>query len=672
MAIKQNEQEIQKCDEQLDGLYVHFGKLVSDSVQDGNLSYLFNPEFQDLERKAEELLSAVHPVTEIVPVEPVAIPQEEKPTQKDTKPPMKEPPKKEKVVKETKFVKKEEPLKHSKIEKKPEPPKGKSIERKEDRALTIIHAPVERRLQIRTRLLAEKKENVAVSSPVENIEKKEPAALPANSEIIEPINKRGLLEPYTRLNVAIYAMKQDLSLLYNDLDWLAALVKSSLHFIDHAQSHEDIKEFKELKEAINLSLGQLTEVIKQIMDTKKTAIDNIKEKSDLATSSIEKDFLDDAQAKIKDIAGSIDSLVNHARQLFEDVKHSYEKDIDRQNALLERNTALAEKIIDRETPTKKEEPQEVVTEIKKEVVLEAEEKPVEELPEENIPMPPALESLSAPIIHEEEQVHEFDPRLLEAAERKFKDELTKQDEKLAILNMLINNIPDTISDFISNYFFKADLSAKKSFLNLLAKVDNPILIEIYERFLDEEDSMLRLNGLMGLSQLNHPKAKAIILSAANDPDSSIRRLVANCVSHAGSDAEMSTIVKLINDADEGVSRIAIRKLGKSRSRFAFIHLIPKLDSEDMKIRKEAIDALKSITDTDLGYKYMAPEDVRNEAIKRWKQMWKENQTNPRFLMDIRNTKLVIKEKYMGKPAVGKKSVAPVQVFKKSSSARYGK
>ncbi|MBF0533026.1 MAG: HEAT repeat domain-containing protein, partial [Candidatus Omnitrophica bacterium] len=134
----------------------------------------------------------------------------------------------------------------------------------------------------------------------------------------------------------------------------------------------------------------------------------------------------------------------------------------------------------------------------------------------------------------------------------------------------------------------------------------------------------------------------------------------NCMHHADSNEEMSAIVKLINDPDEGVARVAIRQLGKSNSRFAFIHLIPKLSSDDMKIRKEAIDALRPIIGTDFGYKYSAPLAVREEAVKRWKKMWQDNQTNPRFLWDLQETNRFIKDKYLAKPAAAPKPTASAQ------------
>lgn len=635
MANQKKEQEIRNCDEQIKNLYAYFGKFLYENLQQENLFYLFNPEFDGLEKDAEKLLAEINATTEKSSARA-------NPPQKDAKPSAEE-------IKTS--------AQKTKTRAKTDPAPKKSLPGKEPSTKETKSA-----------------KNVKILEKVE----------PPQHTTMDQIARRGLIEPYTKLNIAIYAMRQDLGLLYNDLDWLAALLKSSLYFIDQAKSQEDILKFNELKEAINLSLGQLTEVITSIMDTKKRSLESLKEKSDLTPSKIETHFLKEAQEKIKTIAGNIDSLIDHAKDLFENVKHSYETDINRQNALLERNTILAEKTTSREAAPKTENHDISVAEELADLLEEEEAEDATMQSSEiiasaygDLAIPQAPESEAAPEKLEEDRVvpqetknEEFDPALLEAAARKLLDKNTTKDEKLSILNTLIHNIPGTISDFIRDYFSNLELDAKKSFLDVLAQIDDPILIDIYQEFLNEKDSLLRLNGIIGLSQMNHPDARSMILSLTNDPDSSIRRLVANCLNWAGSDAEMSAIVKLINDIDEGVSRIAIRKLGKSRTRFAFIHLIPKLSSDDMKIRKEAIDALRSILGTDLGYKYMAPENLRIEAINRWQKMWKDNQINPRFLRDAEETALMVKEKYSAKPAIVVKKTAAkssVPTIKKPST-----
>ena len=125
-----------------------------------------------------------------------------------------------------------------------------------------------------------------------------------------------------------------------------------------------------------------------------------------------------------------------------------------------------------------------------------------------------------------------------------------------------------------------------------------------------EDSLTRLRSVVALSRLNTPQSRLVLLSHIKDPDSLIRRVIVNCINPEGGQEEAFAIVKLINDSDEDVARIAIRKSSKTRNRLAFSYLISKLDSANVKIRKEAIDALVLITGSDLGFSPSAAESAR--------------------------------------------------------------
>ncbi|MBF0489273.1 MAG: HEAT repeat domain-containing protein [Candidatus Omnitrophica bacterium] len=198
-----------------------------------------------------------------------------------------------------------------------------------------------------------------------------------------------------------------------------------------------------------------------------------------------------------------------------------------------------------------------------------------------------------------------------------------------------------------------------------AVVNNVSVGDDFE-IIHSQDPLIRLKGIVSLGRLNTPQARLAILSMTNDPESSIRRLVANCLNHEGSEAEVFAIVKLINDPDEGVARVAIRKSVKIRNRMAFTYLIFQLKNENAKIRREAIDALNAITGSDLGFDPDASVNSRDKAVERWQELWKDNQMNPQFLRNDEATRLITKKKGVLKqeppltPDVSIPDVSPVQ------------
>jgi len=165
------------------------------------------------------------------------------------------------------------------------------------------------------------------------------------------------------------------------------------------------------------------------------------------------------------------------------------------------------------------------------------------------------------------------------------------------------------------------------------------------QIIQSNDPLTRLKSVVQLSRMNTPQARSALLSHAKDPDSMVRRVIVNCINPEEGEEEIFAIVKFINDPDEDVARIAIRKSAKTRNRLGFTYLISKLDSENVKIRKEAIDALILITGSDLGFNPSAAIGQRNEAVRLWQKVWQDNQMNTQFLIDDEATRAVFKKKH---------------------------
>jgi len=204
-------------------------------------------------------------------------------------------------------------------------------------------------------------------------------------------------------------------------------------------------------------------------------------------------------------------------------------------------------------------------------------------------------------------------------------------EKLQVLKTLFQRFPTRASHFLAGVIKSADKPTRTKLIELLGGIESPALPELYRAFLGSDDSMLMMQGVAGLNRLESAEAMAAIISVADHPDPGVRRLVANCIDWRGGHAGTDAIIRLANDSNAGVARIAIRKLGNSGNRFAFISLMSKLGSSDARIRKEAIEALRRMTGDDLGYRYSAPNEDRVKSIGKWQEYWRANQAKPRFL-----------------------------------------
>ena len=206
---------------------------------------------------------------------------------------------------------------------------------------------------------------------------------------------------------------------------------------------------------------------------------------------------------------------------------------------------------------------------------------------------------------------------------------------------------------------KADTSVETPKEKEAVKITTPVFSEVDLTKIQSQDPLVRLKSVVSLSRLNTPQARLALLSQSKDPDSLIRRVIVNCINPQEGEDEAFAIVKFINDPDEDVARIAMRKSTKIRNRLAFTYLISKLDSENVKLRQEAISALNLITGSDLGFNPASAVGQRNEAVKRWQQIWADNQTNAQFLIDEEATRSIFKKKYHEKIAVVEKKEAPI-------------
>lgn len=426
----------------------------------------------------------------------------------------------------------------------------------------------------------------------------------------ETRDHRGSLERYTELMIELFDIKKKLSALKTDIEEYISLATLHLWESESGGIDEAVRDLRIVEENIISLIATNMEAVQDLMTRKKDSAnkDHAGEYADPETLNGEIEFFNRAAADIRHTSHQVEALVKNAVNLFEEIKRIYEEGIAA-DLQLKKDFGLLE---DSGTPQAAIET----------AASEADEAPMSDLP-------------SAAALAVEEFPDPQEESLLETAARRLSLETVALEEKAQILNTVFRSVPARAVSFLSNILKSMDMPMKKGLVDMLIKMDNPMLVDIYKDFLNSEDALLRMHGIMGLRRIGSEDARSAIISAVDDRDANIRRLVVNCLESTGTNSEMSTIMRMAGDPDETVARVAIRKLGMMQNRVSFTQILPKLDSPNEKIRKEAIGALKTMTGTDLGYKYFASDADRKKSVKSWQKLWNDNQSNPHFLQDIK-------------------------------------
>ena len=418
------------------------------------------------------------------------------------------------------------------------------------------------------------------------------------------IERRGQLEPYTKLIVDLHILTNKLQEIEKDLhDSISPglLYADSDKFLKYQQAID-----KKISAIISLS-GENKEVIKSIMKKKK---DFFEANPKAVSWKAEDDFLKQAASKVSVATDRINRLLDDVAGIFEDIKELYEKGLRTDNAV-QQNTPL-------------QMPDDLSEQIESEELIAKDEEELIQQEEEA----------------SEEGQDEEDYGLFETASRKLSNQILDGEEKLVVLNAIFRNAPKKTIPFLYELVKAADVFLRKQLIGLLASLDYPEIIGLYRRFIIDDESALRLHGIMGLVKLKSGEAQHVLVSAINDKDLNVRRFIVNCLKHTGTEAEVVAIGRMANDTNEIVAQIAIRKLGLMANHFAFVNLVQKLDDPNANIRKEAILSLRAMTKTDLGYDYAASDLERKRKTQQWKALVAQSYTNPRTLHELRDKQTV--------------------------------
>ncbi|MBF0594501.1 MAG: HEAT repeat domain-containing protein [Candidatus Omnitrophica bacterium] len=627
MAIKKKQDLLAECETQRDSLFTSLGRLLYENIQSGGITYTFEPEAPALTAEAKRL------VRDVV-VEKIS----------DRKPKL-DP----FVMAKRKALKEKADARAADQEVKAAVRAARQAEKSKKNPVVAVLKGVQNVLAAGLSATV-----ASIEAPVQEqvAETENSSSLPVPPVVKAPRDlgreRRGQLEAYTRLLIELHVALKKLREIRNDFNdgITVGLLYATGDRTMMCQAAVDEK----LQTMISL-IEKKQEAIRQVMETKKQFF---AENTEHTVWKPEADFLKELELDAAQTSRRIDGLIGEVVNLFKDIKSVYGKDVQAglaQPSLAVRpvSAAVAAPVAVIEEAPAAVEPEasfeepalpadgemiEVAVDgsLEEAVAVAAEAMPVDDVT--------GGEAVDADGIPISEKV---DYGLFETGSRKLLSEAIDQSEKLSILHTLFRNAPRRVVPYFYELIRDSEIFIRRQLVNLLGQLDYPTLVDLYRRFITDESSSLRLAGMMGLVKLNSDEAKHVIVSAVNDRDANVRRFIVNHLAHNGHEPEATAIARLARDNDEMVARIAIRKLGLMGNHFAFVTLVPLLDSQNIKVRKEVISALILLTGTDLGFDCGAPETERARCVRQWRILSKESYTQPRFLRDMR-LKYASKEK----------------------------
>ncbi|MBF0511513.1 MAG: HEAT repeat domain-containing protein [Candidatus Omnitrophica bacterium] len=449
-------------------------------------------------------------------------------------------------------------------------------------------------------------------------------------QVLVPLSRRGQLEPYVKLNVLLRVAENKILDVQKDLnDCLSAgLLHTSGQRTAAYQAAVDEKIQK-----ITLLMAEKREEIKRVMETKKKFFADNPEDT---MWKAEKSFIEELGAQVGVTTRRVDDLIDEVVNLFKNINDVYEKDLEKARIDAgHREARMAASLPAKISPI---EPQEQGSYLEEYSESEDLEEPYIETQKEEDLLAEEQKQDKAEGVDEKDQMDDYG--LFETAKRKLESESSSDDDKLAVLHTLFRNAPKRAVPFLYELIREADIFLQRKLLSLLSQLDYPTMVDLYRRFINDEHSSLRLQGMMGLVKLGSEEATHVIVSAIRDNDPHVRRFIVNHLDHRAGGPQATAIARLAADSDEGVARVAIRKLGLMGDHFAFVTLVGQLESSNIKVCKETITALVAMTGTDQGYDYSAPVVERKKQARVWKALAKESYIKPRLLRDLKKEHLL--------------------------------
>jgi HEAT repeat protein len=155
---------------------------------------------------------------------------------------------------------------------------------------------------------------------------------------------------------------------------------------------------------------------------------------------------------------------------------------------------------------------------------------------------------------------------------------------------------DSVAD-ICRLLSDPDLTVQSAAIETLAKIRSPDTVKHLIVVLQDESEYVRRAAVEVLNEVGDQNAVKDLLNALRDVDWWVKVRAADALGAIGGPKVFNAILALITDKDEFLRRTAVEILNTSKDPRALDRLIEALRDEDWWVRERAVDALAAIGDT---------------------------------------------------------------------------
>ncbi|WP_455206129.1 protein kinase domain-containing protein, partial [Kaarinaea lacus] len=141
-----------------------------------------------------------------------------------------------------------------------------------------------------------------------------------------------------------------------------------------------------------------------------------------------------------------------------------------------------------------------------------------------------------------------------------------------------------------------DLTVQATAIETLVEINAPDTVKYLIEVLQDESEYVRRAAVEVLNEIGDQRAIKDLLNALRDADWWVKVRAADALGTIGGPKVLDAVLVLIKDEDEFLRRTAVEILNTSKDMKAFDRLVEALEDEDWWVRERAVDALAALGD----------------------------------------------------------------------------
>jgi serine/threonine-protein kinase len=143
----------------------------------------------------------------------------------------------------------------------------------------------------------------------------------------------------------------------------------------------------------------------------------------------------------------------------------------------------------------------------------------------------------------------------------------------------------------------ADLTVQAQAINALIKINDPEVVKYLIEILQDDSEYIRRAAVEVLNEIGDQRAVKNLLNAIRDKDWWVKVRAADALGTIGGPRVVEAVLALINEKDEFLRRTAVEILNSVKDERAVAKLIEALKDDDWWVRERAADALANMGDS---------------------------------------------------------------------------